>query len=265
MVRDAGALAKVQANLNYQFRDSALLELALTHPSYAHEHPEEAVDQSSGVCGDNQRLEFLGDAVLDFLVAAWLYRTYRDFPEGPLTRLRATLVRTTSLARLAHELELGEALHLGRGEEESGGHARPANLCDALEATVGALYLDGGLDVVWSRLEPWFARQAEAILEAESHVDAKSRFQEWAQAELAETPVYQIVAEMGPDHAKTFTAQVLVAGRTAGQGAGASKRLAEQAAARVAMMTVNPRQSVTSPPGLQKLRRSNPEADDSLD
>jgi ribonuclease III len=244
--RDASALDRVQANLNHQFHDLALLELALTHPSYAHEHPAVGGDETSGECRDNQRLEFLGDAVLDFLVAAWLYRTYRDFPEGPLTRLRATLVRTTTLARLAHELELGVALHLGRGEEESGGDARPANLCDALEATVGALYLDGGLDVVWSRLEPWFARQAEAILEVESHVDAKSRFQEWTQGELAETPVYQIVAEVGPDHAKTFTAQVLVAGKVAGQGTGASKRLAEQDAARVALAAADERHAVGS-------------------
>ncbi len=223
-------LEKVQENLNYQFCDPALLELALTHPSYAHEHPEEGGEEYH-----NQRLEFLGDAVLDFLVAAWLYRTYRDFPEGPLTRLRATLVRTTTLADLARELELGEALRLGRGEEESGGDARSANLCDVLEATIGALYLDGGLDIIWSRLEPWFAQKADAILDAESYVDAKSRFQEWAQAELGATPVYQIVAEEGPDHAKTFTAQVLVEHQIAGQGTGASKRLAEQAAARAAL------------------------------
>ena len=228
---DTAALTKVQTNLNHQFRDPALLELALTHPSYAHEHPEEGGEEHH-----NQRLEFLGDAVLDFLVAAWLYRKYPDFPEGPLTRLRATLVRTTSLADLAGELELGDALRLGRGEEDSGGDGRPANLCDALEATVGALYLDGGLEIVWSRMEPWFARKADTILEAESYVDAKSRFQEWTQAELGETPAYQIVAEEGPDHAKTFTAQVLVGRSIAGQGVGASKRMAEQAAARAALV-----------------------------
>ncbi|MCU0519650.1 MAG: ribonuclease III [Anaerolineae bacterium] len=229
MSRSEDPLHKVQANLNYQFRDPALLELALTHPSYAHEHPDEGGEEHH-----NQRLEFLGDAVLDFLVAAWLYRTYRGFPEGPLTRLRATLVRTTTLADLARELELGDALRLGRGEEESGGDARSANLCDVLEATIGALYLDAGLDAIWTRLEPWFAQRAEAILDAESYVDAKSRFQEWAQAELGATPAYQIVAEEGPDHAKTFTAQVLVGHQIAGEGIGASKRLAEQAAARAA-------------------------------
>ncbi len=220
----------VQASLNYRFRDLALLELALTHPSYAHEHPEDGGEEQH-----NQRLEFLGDAVLDFLVAAWLYRTYPDFPEGPLTRLRAMLVRTTTLAALAKALNLGHALRLGRGEEESGGGQRSANLCDALEATVGALYLDGGLDIIWSRLEPWFARKADEILEAESYVDAKSRFQEWAQAELGETPAYRIVHERGPDHAKVFTAQVLVGADVVGEGSGASKRLAEQAAADAAL------------------------------
>jgi ribonuclease III len=231
MDRSTTSLQKVQAKLNYGFRDPALLELALTHPSYAHEHPEEGGEEHH-----NQRLEFLGDAVLDFLVAAWLYRTYEEFPEGPLTRLRATLVRTTTLAALAEELDLGQALRLGRGEEESGGDQRPANLCDALEATVGALYLDGGLDVVWSRLEPWFVDRVDMILEAESYVDAKSRFQEWTQAELGKTPAYQIVDEEGPDHAKIFTAQVLVGQTVAGQGVGASKRMAEQAAARVALL-----------------------------
>ncbi|MBN1246122.1 MAG: ribonuclease III [Anaerolineae bacterium] len=232
MSTSSDALLRVQTNLHYTFRAPDLLRLALTHPSYAHEHPEEGGEEHH-----NQRLEFLGDAVLDFLVAAWLYRTYQDYPEGPLTRLRATLVRTTTLANLAQELELGDALRLGRGEEESGGRCRAANLCDALEAAIGALYLDGGLDVIWSRLEPWFSRKARAILDAESYVDAKSRFQEWAQAELGITPAYQIVDEEGPDHAKVFTAQVLVGVDIAGQGTGASKRTAEQAAARAALIT----------------------------
>lgn len=230
MDKSETSLQQVQVNLDYAFCNPSLLKLALTHPSYTHEHPEEGGEEY-----DNQRLEFLGDAVLDFLVAAWLYKTYQEFPEGPLTRLRATLVRTTTLAALAQELQLGAALRLGRGEAESGGDQRSANLCDALEATIGALYLDGGLDVIWARLEPWFAAKAEMILEAQSYVDAKSRLQEWAQAELGKTPAYQIVDEKGPDHAKTFTAQVLVGLQVVGEGIGASKRMAEQAAARVAL------------------------------
>ncbi|HOU12198.1 MAG TPA: ribonuclease III [Anaerolineae bacterium] len=223
-------LLEVQNRLRYHFLQTDLLELALTHPSYAHEHPE-----AGGEEHHNQRLEFLGDAVLDFLVAAWLYRTYPDFSEGPLTRLRATLVCTTTLAALAQRLGLGDALRLGRGEEESGGNARAANLCDALEALVGALYLDGGLESAWQRLEPWFVQEVQTILRAGADVDAKSRFQEWAQAERGITPVYQIVNEAGPDHAKLFTAQVLLNEQVAGEGQGSSKRLAEQSAAQAAL------------------------------
>ncbi len=226
-------LLKIQRNLSYTFRKPVILKLALTHPSYAHEHPH----HKGGEC-HNQRLEFLGDAVLDFLVAAWLYRTYPDYSEGTLTRLRATLVRTTSLAKLAQDLELGDALRLGRGEEESGGHKRPANLCDTLEATVGALYLDAGLDVVWQRLESWFIKETKQILEADAYVDAKSRFQEWAQAEFNITPEYEIIDEEGPDHAKIFTAQVMVGEKVKGKGKGASKRMAEQAAAQIALSDI---------------------------
>jgi len=221
---------EVQKRLQYQFAHPKLLELALTHPSFAHEHPE-----AGGEEYHNQRLEFLGDAVLDFLVAAWLYRNHPDLPEGPLTRLRATLVCTTTLAMIAQRLGLGEALRLGRGEEESGGNARAANLCDAFEALAGALYLDGGLETAWQCLEPWFAQEVQAILRAGSDVDAKSRFQEWAQADLGITPAYRIVEETGPDHAKVFTAQVLLNDRVAGEGQGSSKRLAEQAAAQAAL------------------------------
>ena len=206
------------------------MELALTHPSFAHEHPEVGDEERH-----NQRLEFLGDAVLDFLVAAWLYQNHPDLPEGPLTRLRATLVCTTTLAAMAQRLGLGEALRLGRGEEESGGNARAANLCDAFEALVGALYLDGGLEITWQRLEPWFAQETQAILRAGTDIDAKSRFQEWAQADLGITPAYRVVDESGPDHAKVFTAQVLLNDRVAGEGQGFSKRLAEQAAAQAAL------------------------------
>ncbi|MBN1487671.1 MAG: ribonuclease III [Anaerolineae bacterium] len=230
-MQEAGdPVVKLQENLDYVFKHPDLLYLALTHPSYAHEHPEEGGEEYH-----NQRLEFLGDAVLDFLVAAWLYKEYKDFSEGPLTRLRATLVRTSTLARLANELGVGDALRLGHGEAESGGHKRPANLCDALEAVVGALYLDGGLDIVWNRLEPWFAQESEMILQSATYVDAKSYFQEWAQAEHNITPRYQIIGEMGPDHAKTFIAQVLLDGQQVGEGQGSSKRAAEQAAARYAL------------------------------
>lgn len=227
---DDERLTAVEARLHYHFRRPELLRLALTHPSYAHEHPEEGGEECH-----NQRLEFLGDAAVDFLVAAWLYRQFPDYPEGPLTRLRAMLVRTTALARLARHLGLGEALRLGHGEAESGGDDREANLCDALEATVGALALDGGLEAVWERVESWFTREAAAILAAETYVDDKSRYQELAQARWNITPAYRIVAEDGPAHARTFTAQVLLGEEIVGEGSGSSKRAAEQAAARAAL------------------------------
>lgn len=216
-----------QGRIGYRFRDVNLLRRALTHPSYVNEHPEEEA-------GDNQRLEFLGDAVLDFIAGAWVYRHYPNFDEGRMTRLRAALVRTKTLARLARQVEIGAVLRLGHGEEEAGGRQRDANLCDAFEAVTGAIYLDGGLAAAEAFVKPLIGPVSEATLAAEADWDAKSRLQEWSQAELGVTPRYRIVAEKGPDHAKTFVAQVLLSGQVLGQGAGRSKQAAEQAAARAA-------------------------------
>jgi len=224
-------LESIQRALGHRFHDLPLLLRALTHPSYINEHPEDGA-------GDNQRLEFLGDAVLDFVAGAWVYRHYPDFDEGRMTRLRAALVRTKTLARLARQAGIGEALRLGHGEEEAGGRRRDANLCDAFEAVVGALYLDGGLTAVEAFVEPLIGPVAEAILAAEADLDAKSRLQEWSQAELGVTPRYRIIAERGPDHAKTFVAQVLLGEKVAGQGEGSSKQAAEQAAAQMAWESV---------------------------
>ena len=221
------SLDAFQERIGYHFRDSGLLLRALTHPSYVNEHPEDEI-------GDNQRLEFLGDAVLDFVAGAWVYRHYPDFDEGRMTRLRVSLVRTETLARLARQVGIGEALRLGRGEEEAGGRERDANLCDAFEAVMGALYLDSGLAVAEAFVEPLIGPVAEATLAAEADLDAKSRLQEWSQAELGITPHYRIVAERGPDHAKTFVAEVLLGKQVAGRGSGRSKQAAEQAAARAA-------------------------------
>lgn len=225
-------LEAMQTTLGHQFEDLDLLRRALTHPSYVNEHPEEET------LGDNQRLEFLGDAVLDFVAGAWVYRQYTDFDEGRMTRLRAALVRTETLAQLGRQIRVGEALRLGYGEESAGGRERRANLCDAFEAVVGALYLDGGLDVVRAFVEPLIAPVAEATLEAAADHDAKSRLQEWSQAELAITPHYRIVTEKGPDHAKTFVAEALLEDKVVGRGSGRSKQAAEQAAAQAAWESV---------------------------
>jgi ribonuclease-3 len=217
----------LQEALAYTFEDPALLRRALTHPSYVNEHPEEE--------RDNQRLEFLGDAVIDFVAAAWVYGTYTGFAEGRMTRLRAALVRTETLARLARDLKIGDALLLGHGEEEAGGRFRKPNLCDAFEAVVGAIFLDGGMEAARSFVEPLLAPVAQATLARASDQDAKSRLQEWSQGERKVTPRYRIVAERGPDHAKVFEAQVLLEDEVVGQGTGRSKQAAEQDAAEAAL------------------------------
>ncbi|HEY73177.1 MAG: ribonuclease III [Chloroflexi bacterium] len=224
-------LEPLQQTLGHFFSDIGLLRRALTHPSYVNEHPEDET-------GDNQRLEFLGDAVLDFVAGAWIYRRYPDFHEGRMTRLRAALVCTNTLARFARQVGISEALRLGYGEGEAGGRERDANLCDAFEALVGALYLDGGLAVVETFIGPLIEPTAKETLAAEADMDAKSRLQEWSQAERGVTPRYRIAAERGPDHAKTFEAEVLLGQKVVGRGTGRSKQAAEQAAARAACKSV---------------------------
>lgn len=205
------------------FKNPPLLQRALTHRSYVNEHPEEMED--------NERLEFLGDAVLDFVSGAWLYNRFPEMAEGQLTRLRAALVRTEQLAEFARRLRVDEALRLGRGEEDSGGRSRASLLCDAFEAVMGALYLDADIGAVQQCVEPLFAEAARRILLAQSDVDSKSLLQEWAQSELGQTPLYMTVESTGPDHAKEFTVEVLIGGQRYGVGTGRSKQVAAQAAA----------------------------------
>ncbi len=209
------------------FHDQGLLRRALTHRSYLNEHPE--------ALEDNERLEFLGDAVLDFLTAVWLYNRFPEMNEGQLTRLRAALVRTEQLAAFACEIGLGEALLLGRGEELTGGRKRPALLCGAFEALIGALYLDSGWETVRAFMEPRLQRAVQAILNRESVVDARSRLQIWAQGEYGETPRYHTVDSFGPDHAREFIVEVSVGGRVRGRGQGRSKQEAAQRAAEDAL------------------------------
>jgi ribonuclease-3 len=206
------------------FRDPSLLERALTHRSYLNEHPELALE-------DNERLEFLGDAVLDFVTGAWLYNRFPELPEGRLTSLRAALVKTDSLADFALRTSVNEHLRLGRGEAEGGGRGRTSMLADAFEAVLGALYLDQGLDAVQVYLEQLLPEEIDRILAEERDRDAKSTLQEWSQAERGITPRYRTVAEDGPDHAKTFTVEVRIGDEVVGRGIGLSKQIAAQAAA----------------------------------
>ena len=220
-------LEPLQNTLGYQFKNPDLLIQAITHPSYLNEHPELS-------SGDNQRLEFLGDAVLDFTAGLWVFNNFPEHHEGGMTRLRAALVRTEMLSEWARQLDIDQVLLLGRGEESSGGRQRDANLCDAFEAIVGALYLDGGQEPVRAFLEPLIEPTAQQIHTANSDWDAKSLLQEWAQAEQGITPCYRIVDEKGPDHAKTFVAEVVIGDMARGRGEGRSKQSAEQAAAQIA-------------------------------
>jgi len=211
-------------NLGVAFRDVSLLSRALTHRSYLNENP-------GSVLEDNERLEFLGDAVIDFVVAGFLYHRFPEMDEGALTALRAALVRAESLAGFARQIDLGRYLRLGLGEEENGGRERTPLLCATFEAVAGAIYLDHGLEQARAFIEPLIRPALEQIRAEELYKDAKSEFQVWAQARYNVTPHYRVSGSEGPDHARTFTVQVLVGPEVWGEGRGRSKQVAAQAAA----------------------------------
>lgn len=226
-------LSALEKRLGFEFHDKSLLQRALIHRSYLNEHPEFPLE-------DNERLEFLGDAVLDFVTGAYLYHRFPELQEGPLTNLRSTLVRRSTLARFARQLELGGHMLMGHGEAESGGRHRPANMCAAFEAVVGALYLDQGLDSVRHLLEPLILPEISRALQDSLEKDPKSHLQELAQARMHRTPRYATVAETGPDHAKLFTVEVSIGDQVYGQGHGPSKQQAAQEAARQALQQIGP-------------------------
>jgi len=202
--------------LGHTFRDAGLLTLALNHPSL-------------GKTASNQRLEFLGDAVLGLVVAEILYQLYPGEQEGELARRLAALVRGETLTEIANELKLGEAINMSASEAASGGRAAPSNLEDALEALIGALYLDGGLDAAKTFIATHWQERARNNSAAPK--DAKTSLQEWAQARGLAVPVYNVVEQTGPAHAPSFTIEASVAGHTPQRASAASKRAAEQLAA----------------------------------
>lgn len=214
----------ISRRLNLPFSNPALLTRALTHRSYINEH--EAVE-------DNERLEFLGDAVLDFIAGAWVYNRFPEMPEGELTKIRSALVRNEQLAKFARKLELGRALRLGRGEESSGGRNRDNLLGSSFEALIGALYLDAGLKKASEFVIPIFEDCRETILN-QIH-DSKSQLQEWTQAQRLGAPRYHVVSTSGPAHEAKFEVKVEIAGEEKGRGSGSSKSAAEHAAAKDAM------------------------------
>ncbi len=209
------------------FTSFLLLSRALTHRSFLNEHPE-AIE-------DNERLEFLGDAVLDFLVGAWLYNRFPEMKEGDLTRLRSALVRTEQLAEFAKLIDLGAVMRLGRGESQAGGNQRTALLCATFEALVGALYLDSGLDAVRHFVEPLLEPVADQIILSHRDQDPKSVLQELVQANGFGPPLYRTVSASGPEHEKTFEVEVLINNQVYGHGAGHSKQAAAKLAASAAL------------------------------
>jgi ribonuclease III len=224
-------MEQFQEILGVRFRDTDLLKQALTHRSYINEQADEDI-------ADNERLEFLGDAILDFITADMLYARFPEMAEGELTRLRSALVRTESLAELAITCQIGRFIYIGKGEENSGGRERMNNLCRAFEAVIGALYLDQGLEAVKAFIIPRLTTLQQKVLEEALHKDARSQLQEWSQAHLSITPVYRLRSASGPDHAKEFVIEVLLGERIVATGAGRSKQLASQAAAQAAITLV---------------------------
>jgi ribonuclease-3 len=218
----------LEQRVGWRFREPQLLTEALTHRSYAYESPDQEV-------APNERLEFLGDAILGFLCAEYLFRAYPTLSEGELTDARAALVKAPTLAGFARYLHLGEYLRMGRGEERSGGRKRDPLLAAAFEALLGALYLDGALEAVRGFVLPLLEQEAQRVIAAGRLKDDKSLLQELAQARLGITPGYRIVAEEGPAHRRHYTVEVLFGDQVAGQGRGRNKQSAEQEAARQAL------------------------------
>jgi ribonuclease-3 len=221
-------LDSLQQDLEVNFKNVSLLEQALIHSSYANENP-------GLVSASNERLEFLGDAVLGVVVGEKLYRDHPDFSEGKMTKLRAALVRKETLARIAKSISLGEHLYLGKGEETSGGRHKQANLAAALEAVIAAVFLDRGgrvaRDLILRLVEPELDKAMNHTMAS----DYKSELQELVQSSRQRAPTYHVIETSGPDHSKVFTVEVRLDGQVLGTGSGKSKKAAETEAARSAL------------------------------
>ena len=214
--------AGLARRLGWEVADQELFAQALAHRSWCAEHPGKE---------PNERLEFLGDAVLGLIVTDYLYRSYPDLPEGELAKARAAVVNSVSLASAARQLRLGAALLLGKGEDSSGGRLKPSILADAMEAVIGAIYLDAGYAVTEGTVLRLFEERLTGAAKGPGEEDYKTRLQELCAQTFDELPVYR-VTDSGPDHAKVFEAEVLVGGKSSGRGQGRSKKQAEQMAAR---------------------------------
>jgi ribonuclease III len=221
-------ISALAERLGHEFAEPALLSDAVRHRSWCAEHPGSA---------PNERLEFLGDAVLGLVVAEFMFSLYPDQDEGWLSRARSSLVRSSALSQMASDLQLGDALLLGKGEDATGGREKVSILADALEAVIGAIYLDGGWAPARHFVIGLVRDRLDVLVEAPGVPDAKSRLQELASRDL-HTEIRYDVAEVGPEHDKTFTAGAVVGGRLLGSGTGRSKKEAEQVAANEALLTL---------------------------
>ena len=221
-------MQELEKKLNYTFRDPNLLSEALSHSSYANEH------RSAGL-RSNERLEFLGDSVLGFVTAEFLFVQHPDLPEGDLTRIRAALVCEQSLYEVAQTLHLGDYLLLGKGEESGGGRRRPSILADAVEAVLAAVYLDGGIEKARALIHRVLLDKGQEEVVESRRRDCKTELQELVQRKPNQVLHYELVSESGPDHAKVFAVAVTLNGQTVGLGSGHSKKEAEQSAARCAL------------------------------
>lgn len=218
----------LEKTLGIKFKNPKLLAQALVHRSYLNEVTGRGIRS-------NERLELLGDSVLSFIISEWLFKKFPTYPEGELTNLRSNIVRTSSLAQIAQKLKLGNYLLLSRGEQESGGAQNPSILADTLEAVIGAIYLDQGIEVIQNFVKEKFTPLIEEITKRGELKDAKSILQEKLQEEIKETPVYKTLKEEGPDHDKIFTVGVYIQGKLLAKGKGKSKQMAEEEAAKVAL------------------------------
>ncbi len=206
--------------------------MAFIHRSYMNEHKD-------GSIGHNERLEFLGDAVLELVVTEYLYIHYPDHDEGEMTNWRSALVKGNNLANVALELDLGKYLSLSKGEEKSGGREKPYILANTVEALIGAIYLDQGYEKVHGFIHQFITRELESIIKEGLHIDAKSLFQEISQERLSTTPIYKVLEESGPDHEKHFLMGAYLSEELIGEGEGTSKQKAEEEAAKDALKNKN--------------------------
>ena len=220
-------LETLQHNLGVSFKDLSLLKQALVHSSYVNESPDSAPTS-------NERLEFLGDAVLGFIVAQKLYQDFPRFAEGEMTKIRAAIVRRDTLVRMARTIGLENHLYLGKGEEASSGRYKPTNLASAFEAVIAAIYLDQGLSITRDIIHRLIAVKLQELINTGT-VDYKSELQEYVQARKQQTPTYEVIETTGPDHNRTFTVEVRLGETVLGKGSGKNKKAAEYKAARSAL------------------------------